>query len=112
MEIINFFVKIFIVFLVSFIFLYIVGKISYPGAVGLRPIDDGCYGITLNNDEVYGKFPEGRVWVKIFNIEYYIPKKVENKSPEGFCFGKNFWDKERREKLKQETIDKNMQNKN
>ncbi|GEM_PF-1154002 len=97
MPVVNFLVKFFIVIFSVVLFLYIVGRISYPGAIGFRPIDDGCYGVAFENKEVYDKFPEGKIWLKSFNFEYYVPKKIENKSPKGFCLGKNFWDKKRRE---------------
>ncbi len=102
MLVFNFFLKIFIVILVGTIFLFIVGKIPPTGALGFRPIDEGCYGIELDNDEVYGKLPTGKIRINFFNLEYYIPKKEDNKSPRGFCLGKNFWDMEKWEKMQKE----------
>lgn len=87
----------FLVFLLGTLLLYIAGKIPPNGAIGFRPVDDGCYGIHFENKEVYGVFREGKVRIELFNLEYYVSAKEGNKSPEGFCLGKNFWNKERRE---------------
>ncbi len=100
MLVFNFFLKIFIVILVGTIFLLIVGKIPPSGAIGFRPIDDGCYGIGFENKEVYDKFPKGKIRIESFNLEYYVPNESEKKSPDGFCLGKNFWDKKKWEEEK------------
>lgn len=102
MEFFNFFLKFFIVILVSVICLFIVGKLPPTGAIGFRPIDDGCYGFVFDNKEVYGKFSTGKARINFFNLEYYVPREVEEKSPRGFCLGKNIWDKEKWEKKQQE----------
>ncbi|MBT3356246.1 hypothetical protein HN784_03190 [bacterium] len=99
MRIIAIIVNFSLVFLVGILFLYIIGRIPPSGALGFRPIDDGCYGISLENKEVYGKFPKGRIWIKVLNLEYYVPDKKKNESKEGFCLGKNFW-------LEKESVDK------
>lgn len=109
MLVFNFFLKIFIVILVAVICLFIVGKLPPTGAIGFRPIDDGCYGFGLENKEVYGNFPKGKVRVNFFNLEYYVPEKAENKSPRGFCLGKNFWDKKNWEKKQQDKTGENME---
>ncbi len=82
-----------IIFVLGFVHRYISERWDL-GSLGFRPVQDECFGIIIEADDVYKSYdslpflPKGQLKTKYFNLEYDVPRS-KAEAMNGFCLGQD-----------------------